>query len=92
MKKDEPVYFLYFSLELGNDVLLAKLMGLYCAEEFGIYLTLNELHLSTIFLEDAAPASVAMMTSLTLLDLTSYNIVSPNEYFFAFIQIRIVFR
>ena len=43
MKKDEPVYFLYFSLELGNDVLLAKLMGLYCAEEFGIYLTLNDI-------------------------------------------------
>ena len=43
MKKDEPIYFLYFSLELGNDVLLAKLMGLYCAEEFGIYLTLNDI-------------------------------------------------
>ena len=43
MKKDEPIYFLYFSLELGNDVLLAKLMGLYCAEEFGVYLTLNDI-------------------------------------------------
>lgn len=43
MKKDEPVYFLYFSLELGADVLLAKLMGLYCAEEFGVYLTLNDI-------------------------------------------------
>lgn len=43
MTKEEPVYYLYFSLELGADVLLAKLMGLYCAEEFGIYLTLNDI-------------------------------------------------
>lgn len=40
--KEEPVYFLYYSLEIGSEVLLAKLMALYCAEEFGIYLTLND--------------------------------------------------
>lgn len=43
MTKEKPVYFLYFSLELSADVLLAKLMGLYCAEEFGVYLTLNDI-------------------------------------------------
>lgn len=43
MTKEEPIYYLYFSLELGQDVILAKLMGLYCAEEFGIYLTLNDI-------------------------------------------------
>ena len=42
MTKENPIYFLYFSLEIGADVLLAKLMALYCAEEFGIYLTLND--------------------------------------------------
>ena len=39
----EPVYFLYFSLEIGADILLAKLMALYCAEEFGIYLTIDDI-------------------------------------------------
>ena len=43
MDKNKPVYFLYFSLEIGADVLLAKLMSLYCAEEFGVYLTLNDI-------------------------------------------------
>lgn len=43
MKPEEPVYFCYFSLEIGQEVLLAKLMGLYCAEEFGVYLTINEI-------------------------------------------------
>ena len=38
-----PVYLLYFSLEIGADILLAKLMSLYCAEEFGIYLTTNQI-------------------------------------------------
>ena len=38
-----PIYFLYFSLEIGEDILLAKLMALYCAEEFGIYLTLDDI-------------------------------------------------
>ena len=38
-----PVYFLYFSLEISSEVLLSKLMGLYCAEEFGIYLTVNDI-------------------------------------------------
>lgn len=42
-RKDAPVYFQYYSLEIGADVLLAKLMGLYCAEEFGIYLTINDI-------------------------------------------------
>lgn len=37
-----PVYFLYFSLEIGEDILLAKLLSLYCAEEFGIYLTIDD--------------------------------------------------
>ena len=41
--KKQPVYFLYFSLELPANVLLAKLMGLYCAEEFGVYLTLDDI-------------------------------------------------
>lgn len=38
-----PIYFLYFSLEIGADILLAKLMALYCAEEFGIYLTIDDI-------------------------------------------------
>lgn len=42
-RKDAPIYFQYYSLEIGADVLLAKLMGLYCAEEFGIYLTINDI-------------------------------------------------
>lgn len=41
--KDKPVYFQYYSLEIGADVLLAKLMSLYCAEEFGVYLTVNDI-------------------------------------------------
>lgn len=41
--KEKPVYFFYFSLEIGAEVLLSKLMGLYCAEEFGIYLTTNDI-------------------------------------------------
>ena len=41
--KASPTYFLYFSLEIGAEVLLSKLMGLYCAEEFGIYLTTNDI-------------------------------------------------
>lgn len=41
--KEKPTYFLYFSLEIGAEVLLTKLMGLYCAEEFGIYLTTNDI-------------------------------------------------
>lgn len=40
---EAPIYFLYFSLEIGADVLLAKLMALYCAEEFGIYLTVDDI-------------------------------------------------
>lgn len=38
-----PIYFLYFSLEIGEDILLAKLLALYCAEEFGIYLTIDDI-------------------------------------------------
>ena len=41
--KKRPVYFQYYSLEIGADVLLAKLMSLYCAEEFGVYLTINDI-------------------------------------------------
>ena len=41
--KKKPIYFQYYSLEIGADVLLAKLMGLYCAEEFGVYLTINDI-------------------------------------------------
>lgn len=41
--EDAPIYFLYFSLEIGADILLAKLMALYCAEYFGIYLTINDI-------------------------------------------------
>ena len=43
INEEKPVYFLYFSLEIGEDVLLAKLMALYCAEEFGIYLTIDDM-------------------------------------------------
>lgn len=39
----EPIYFIYFSLEIGSEILLAKLMALYCAEEFGVYLTINDI-------------------------------------------------
>lgn len=39
----DDVHFLVFSLEIPESVLLAKLMGLYCAEEFGIYLTLDDI-------------------------------------------------
>lgn len=42
-RKDAPIYFQYYSLEIGADVLLAKLMSLYCAEEFGVYLTINDI-------------------------------------------------
>lgn len=41
--KKQPVYFLYFSLEIPANVLLAKLMSLYCAEEYGVYLTLDDI-------------------------------------------------
>lgn len=44
--KDNPkdlIYLIYFSLEIGSEVLLAKLMSLYCAEEFGVYLTINDI-------------------------------------------------
>ena len=37
--KDEDVKVIYFSLELGFDVLLSKFLALYCAEESGVYLT-----------------------------------------------------
>lgn len=40
---EKPVYFFYFSLEIGSEILLSKLMALYCAEEFGIYLTTNDI-------------------------------------------------
>lgn len=39
----EPIYILYFSLEIGSEILLSKLMSLYCAEEFGVYLTTNDI-------------------------------------------------
>lgn len=41
--EEAPVYFIYFSLEIGSDILLAKLMALYCAEQFGVYLTINQI-------------------------------------------------
>lgn len=43
INKKQPTYFLYFSLEIPANVLLAKLMSLYCAEEFGVYLTLDDI-------------------------------------------------
>lgn len=39
----DPTTLIYFSLELGADVILSKLMGLYCAEEFGVHLTTNDI-------------------------------------------------
>lgn len=39
----DPVTLIYYSLELGAEVILSKLMGLYCAEEFGIHLTTNDI-------------------------------------------------
>ena len=41
--EDSPIYFLYYSLEIGSDILFAKILSLYCAEEFGIYLTINDI-------------------------------------------------
>lgn len=41
--EESPIYLIYFSLEIGQDVLLAKLLALYCAEEYGIYLTINDI-------------------------------------------------
>lgn len=40
---EDPNYFIYFNLELSAEVLLAKLMSMYCAEEFGVYLSLNRI-------------------------------------------------
>lgn len=40
---DEPVNFVYFSLEIGSEILLSKLMGLYLAEEQGRILTINDI-------------------------------------------------
>lgn len=37
------IYFMVFSLEIPETVLLTKLLELYCAEEFGIYLTLDDI-------------------------------------------------
>jgi len=42
-KDKSLLHFIVFSLEIPESVLLAKLMGLYCAEEFGIYLTLDDI-------------------------------------------------
>lgn len=42
-KSKDEIHFLIFSLEIPESVLIAKLMGLYCAEEFGIYLTLDDI-------------------------------------------------
>lgn len=36
---DQNIKAIYWSLELGSDVLLSKLLALYCAEEHGVYLT-----------------------------------------------------
>lgn len=52
--KEVPTYFLWFSLEIGSEVLLAKLMALYCAEEFGIYLTINDIMSFESTLDDEA--------------------------------------
>lgn len=48
----DPVYVIYFSLEIGSEVLLAKFMSLYCAEEFGVYLTINDILSFDHVLED----------------------------------------
>lgn len=37
------VNFLIFSLEIPETVFLAKLLALYCSEQFGIYLTLDDI-------------------------------------------------
>lgn len=39
----EDIRCIYFSLEIGADVLLSKLLALYCAEEYGVYLTTNDI-------------------------------------------------
>ena len=44
--KDHPeqaIYIIYFSLEIGSEMLLSKLMALYIGEEFGVYLTVNDI-------------------------------------------------
>lgn len=43
MIPEKPLYLIYFSLEISQEVLLAKLLALYCAERFGIYLTINDI-------------------------------------------------
>ena len=49
---DDPIYLIYFSLEIGSEVLLAKLMALYCAEEYGVYLTINDILSFDVVLSD----------------------------------------
>lgn len=43
LRTTEDNYHIYYSLEIGTEVLLSKLMALYCAEEFGVYLTINDI-------------------------------------------------
>lgn len=40
---NDPITFIYYSLELGSEIILSKILGLYCAEEFGVYLTTNDI-------------------------------------------------
>lgn len=40
---NDPIYIIYFSLEIGSEILLSKLMSLYIAEKFGVYLTVNDI-------------------------------------------------
>jgi replicative DNA helicase len=42
-KTNPNVNFLIFSLEIPETVFLAKLLALYCSEQFGIYLTLDDI-------------------------------------------------
>lgn len=42
-KSLDPIYIIYFSLEISSEILYSKLMSLYCAEEFRVYVTVNEM-------------------------------------------------
>ena len=48
----EPIYLVYFSLEIGAEVLLSKLMQLYVAEEMHKYLTLNTIFSLDMIIRD----------------------------------------
>ena len=69
--EEAPIYLIYFSLEIGMDVLLAKLLALYCAEELGIYLTINDIF------------SLMYFCIILFIKKSPYNTVCYMVYFYA---------